>query len=243
MLNEMRFGRMTQKSIALFKSLSREVHYEDGIAATELYALKSSIAHFLTSKLSSFPRREDVDRSNSGRMHKLSTQQQTYRASDGGSLQDKTQREKVLANFMAPAELTLKVDAQVMLIKNIDETLVNGSIGKIISFMDPAQAKNEGLYEDEGPADSSRPKPKPKQGQLWPVVAFSIPGGYTKEVMVVPEQFKVELPDGEVQVSRTQVRHSSVLSRVASTHAANSFPLFSHGPCPSISLRARRWIA
>lgn len=39
MLNEMRFGRMTQKSIALFKSLTREVHYEDGIAATELYVL------------------------------------------------------------------------------------------------------------------------------------------------------------------------------------------------------------
>lgn len=136
-------------------------------------------------------------------MSKLSTEQQTYRALDGGSLLDKTQREKMLANFMAPAEITLKVDAQVMLIKNIDETLVNGSIGKVISFMDPTQAKNEGLYED----DADKPKPKPKSGQLWPVVAFSIPGGYTKEVMIVPEIFKVELPNGEVQVSRTQVSH------------------------------------
>ena len=152
-------------------------------------------------------------------MGRLSSEQQTYRASDGGSLQDKVQREKMLANFMAPAEITLKVDAQVMLIKNIDETLVNGSIGKVMSFMDPSQAKNEGFYEDE----PDKPKPKPKSGQVWPVVAFSIPGGYTKEVMIVPESFKVELPSGEVQVSRTQVSHPTLtLSRRSIEH----FPVF-----------------
>ena len=36
MLNEMRFGRLSQKSIAKFRSLSREIVYEDGINATEL---------------------------------------------------------------------------------------------------------------------------------------------------------------------------------------------------------------
>jgi ATP-dependent DNA helicase PIF1 len=36
MLNEMRFGRLTPKSINKFKSLSREVVYDDGIGATEL---------------------------------------------------------------------------------------------------------------------------------------------------------------------------------------------------------------
>jgi hypothetical protein len=38
MLNEMRFGRLTPRSIAKFKSLSREIHYEDGLGTTELYA-------------------------------------------------------------------------------------------------------------------------------------------------------------------------------------------------------------
>lgn len=41
MLNEMRYGRLSEKSIAKFRSLAREVHYDDGVAATELYALVS----------------------------------------------------------------------------------------------------------------------------------------------------------------------------------------------------------
>ena len=36
MLNEMRFGRLSQQSIAKFKALSREIVYEDGLGATEL---------------------------------------------------------------------------------------------------------------------------------------------------------------------------------------------------------------
>lgn len=40
MLNEMRFGRLSDKSIAKFKSLSREIIYEDGLGATELSVLR-----------------------------------------------------------------------------------------------------------------------------------------------------------------------------------------------------------
>ena len=36
MLNEMRFGELSQKSVAKFKTLSREKGYEDGLGATEL---------------------------------------------------------------------------------------------------------------------------------------------------------------------------------------------------------------
>ncbi|KAL5512888.1 PIF1 [Sanghuangporus vaninii] len=199
MLNEMRFGRLTSRSISKFKSLSREIHYEDGMAATEL-----------------FPRREDVDRSNSGRMTRLTTEEHKYVAVDGGTITDLKQREKMLANFMAPSVLTLKVDAQVMLIKNVDETLVNGSIGRVIRFMDPSQARDEGvsgLGEEKG--GEKQPK-KPKSGQLWPVVEFRIPGGFFKEVMIVPESFKVELPNGEVQASRTQL--PLILSWAMSIH-------------------------
>ena len=61
-------------------------------------------------------------------MGHLHTEKQVYRASDGGSITNPAQRERMLANMMAPAVLELKIDAQVMLIKNMDETLVNGSI-------------------------------------------------------------------------------------------------------------------
>lgn len=37
MLNEMRFGTLSPESIKKFKSLTREIQYEDGMAATELY--------------------------------------------------------------------------------------------------------------------------------------------------------------------------------------------------------------
>jgi ATP-dependent DNA helicase PIF1 len=36
MLNEMRFGNLSQQSIAEFRKLSRPIHYEDGMEATEL---------------------------------------------------------------------------------------------------------------------------------------------------------------------------------------------------------------
>lgn len=36
MLNEMRFGDLSLNSIQNFKKLSREIHYEDGMGATEL---------------------------------------------------------------------------------------------------------------------------------------------------------------------------------------------------------------
>jgi len=36
MLNEMRYGALSQKSTARFKQLSREIVYDDGIGPTEL---------------------------------------------------------------------------------------------------------------------------------------------------------------------------------------------------------------
>ncbi len=38
-LNEMRFGQLSEASIAKFKSLSRAIRYDDGVAATELYSI------------------------------------------------------------------------------------------------------------------------------------------------------------------------------------------------------------
>lgn len=127
-------------------------------------------------------------------MTRLGTESRTYRSSDGGTITDEAQREKMLANFMAPGVIQLKIDSQVMLIKNMDEQLVNGSIGKVVRFQDPT----DGTAGD--------PQGKKKAGGLvWPVVAFPIAGGLVRETMVQPETFKVELPNGEVQVSRTQV--------------------------------------
>lgn len=39
-----------------------------------------------------------------------------------------------LDNFRAPKTLTVKQNAQVMLIKNLSPTLANGSVGKVVDF-------------------------------------------------------------------------------------------------------------
>src|SRR5258705_9040761 len=83
-----------------------------------------------------FPRREDVDGSNRRRMNELEGELKKFEACDGGSVTEKDQRDKLLASMMVPATLHLKANSQVMLIKNTDETLVNGSMGVVIDFMD-----------------------------------------------------------------------------------------------------------
>ncbi|KDQ61420.1 hypothetical protein JAAARDRAFT_54792 [Jaapia argillacea MUCL 33604] len=201
MLNEMRFGRLSANSIARFRALSREVEYDDGLGPTEL-----------------FPRREDVDRSNTTRLSRLPTQSQTFFASDTGQIEG-PQREKMLANFMAPSQLTLRVDSQVMLIKNVDETLVNGSMGKVVRFVDPAtygtESDMDGEVDEIGGGDGKGGKAgsggkvekKPAgSGKLLPIVDFVIPGRReTRRVLVTPESWKVELPNGDVQVARSQL--------------------------------------
>ncbi|KAI8996522.1 hypothetical protein BD414DRAFT_204381 [Trametes punicea] len=98
-----------------------------------------------------------------------------------------------------------------MLIKNMDETLVNGTMGKVIAFVDPAAPP-----DDEGGLLGGKPSSKGTKEvkttaalggrQLLPLVEFLQPGGLRKQVIVTPENWKVELPSGEVQVSRTQGR-------------------------------------
>ncbi|CAD6887500.1 unnamed protein product [Tilletia controversa] len=125
MLNEMRFGKLTPKSIAIFKSLNRVPKYGEGIEPTEL-----------------FPRREDVEKANTNRLAALDSSTRIYNAIDTGRLATE-QREKLLGNFIAPKSLSLKINAQVMLIKNVDEGLVNGSIGHIVDFKTVAGASRE----------------------------------------------------------------------------------------------------
>ncbi|KAG2364856.1 hypothetical protein BDR07DRAFT_731550 [Suillus spraguei] len=142
-------------------------------------------------------------------MTHLQTEQKVYLATDGGIIADPNQRDKMLANFMAPKNLVLRVGAQVMLIKNMDDMLVNGSMGKILRFVDPALYGTD--YDDvdgngnAGKAKSERKQTATTKDMFMPVVEFSVPNRGRREALIVTETWKVELPSGEVQVSRTQV--------------------------------------
>lgn len=138
MLNEMRLGRVDDQTVKNFKQLERELPIEDGIIPAEL-----------------FPTRFEVERANNCRLKSINLLSEVFYAIDGGTLQNQEHREKLLMNFMAPERLELKKGAQVMMIKNIDESLVNGSLGRVVDFLDSAtylaykQIEEDHTLEDE----------------------------------------------------------------------------------------------
>lgn len=91
------------------------------------------------------------------------------------------------------------------MIKNIDETLVNGSVGKVVDFMREDEVGKNDVPE---PEDEKKSAPTKKAtGSRFPLVEFSVPGqpGKTFKHLVMPEIFKVEGSDGRAEVSRSQV--------------------------------------
>lgn len=117
MLNSLREGAVTDEIESSFQRLSRSLTVPGDITPTEL-----------------FPLRRDVDRSNSNKMRQLPGQVVEFTASDS-YMSDQAERLGKLDLLMCPKNLTVKKGAQVMLVKNLDETLVNGSLGRILGFM------------------------------------------------------------------------------------------------------------
>lgn len=118
MLNEMRTGKISSDTEREFRQLTRKLECPEGIVPAELFST-----------------RYEVDSANNTRLARLSGDTHLFTAVDGGELPPQT-RQNVLNNFLAPQKLFLKKNAQVMCIKNFDETLVNGSLGQVVGFMD-----------------------------------------------------------------------------------------------------------
>lgn len=142
-------------------------------------------------------------------------------------------RKKLLSNCMAPETIALKKGCQVMLIKNMDETLVNGSLGRVIGFMSEStfeyyQEHEEEFYQLNAATDEDlNPVQKKMKAriddiastvQAFPVVRFVIADGTTRDMLCHRETWKVELPNGEVQASRAQV--PLILAWALSIHKA-----------------------
>jgi ATP-dependent DNA helicase PIF1 len=167
-------------------------------------------------------------------MRSLSGKGFVFDAVDGGNMKDKVQRDKLLSNCMAPISIELKEGSQVMLIKNMDDSLVNGLLGKVIDFMDEKTfdiyRENEGQYEELGSDDDSVERSKKKlkamlnksapgnTGRKWPRIRFAISDGTSRDLLCSPETWKIELPNGEIQASRTQI--PLILAWALSIHKA-----------------------
>jgi ATP-dependent DNA helicase PIF1 len=212
MLNEMREGRMSAESIANFKKLDRPLPpSDDNIEATEL-----------------FPTRQEVDRANNLRMQQLHGNAFSFEARDGGSVTNKEQRDRLLQSCMVPEVVNLKKGAQVMLVKNLDDSLVNGSLGKVTGFMTEAMFE---LYKEdeeaflEGSTSENAIKAEMAKStlglntaQVFPLVRFAIADGTTRDLLCKREDWKIELPNGEVQASRSQI--PLILAWALSIHKA-----------------------
>ena len=169
-------------------------------------------------------------------MKMLSGETFTYIAEDSGVV-DMAFRERLLNNFMAPKEIKLKKGAQVSLIKNVDQQLVKGSLGKVVSFSDNEMYSYRQDHQDEFDAAYQNDKDDEKvrrlrekihaavykngsigRGKLLPVVDFQIPDGTTRQIIVHPEEWKSELPNGELQAKRSQI--PLILAWALSIHKA-----------------------
>jgi len=214
-------GVASQTAVATFNALRRPLPAIDGIVPTEL-----------------FPLRNEVNCANKMRLDALNTPSQVYVSKDTGNASDE-RKATILGNMVAQGTLKIKVDAQVMLIKNVDENLVNGSIGRVLGFHLVSEVCGSGgeiskggngfirkvlLKDDERTPvqrkvaerenEDADGKQKPKSGsqestEKFPLVEFRTPLG--KEVVLVgKDEFKVEENDGTVAVRRIQVSAASV---------------------------------
>lgn len=162
-------------------------------------------------------------------MRQLHGLSKRFEAKDTGTITDIAMRDKLLSNMMAPKTLELKKGAQVMLIKNMDDGLVNGSLGSVISFMDEKTFeiydKHPDLFDYDEDSDE-RAKSDAKLAQLatgplgaeYPLVKFAVADGTSRVILVQPEEWKIELPSGEVQAQRAQL--PLILAWALSIHKA-----------------------
>ncbi|MBE3047688.1 hypothetical protein IMZ48_35295, partial [Candidatus Bathyarchaeota archaeon] len=208
----MRLGRVSDGTVKAFQLLARPLRFTDGVEATEL-----------------FPTRMEVERSNLKRLNALPGKSYRFDAADTG---DPKIKDRLLQNMMAPKMIDLKVGAQVMLIKNLDEYLCNGTTGTIMQFSTEAEWANQGGGDgttEDAPVDLDRAIKKLKKfahnpgdtsrvGVPFPIVQFTCADGSFRTLQCVTDEWKVELPNGEVQAKRSQV--PLILAWALSIHKA-----------------------
>lgn len=132
-----------------------------------------------------FSLRHQVDSSNSTQLALLPGVIHIYKARDSGK--NKIYVDRLPQSTLAPCLLQLKLNAQVILLKNLDQSLVNGTRGIVVSF--------------ETSGDGEKNSSLGLANQEWPRVRFE----NGREMLITPESWEVDIPgEGEV-AKRVQV--------------------------------------
>ena len=204
MLNEMRFGTLSPQSIRVFQSLTgqSELEKKSKMPATALY-----------------PLRQEVEKANAEQLVKLKQRPHLFEAVDGGTMTGE-QRAKALDNFMAPSKLNLKAGCQVMLIKNKDEMLVNGSIGTVLTFLarkDFSKAQYSGMEWDEvNPEKMNEAEVFAKVNESYWQACNGSSGAQRDESGAVNESKAAQMEEWEEQIKKEEKKEKMARSRSAS---------------------------
>lgn len=149
----------------------------------------------------------------------------SYTATDSGHPQ--------LASFLkrdspAPATLELKVGAAVLLLKNINDELVNGSQGVVVAFTDEAGYYRQ-YVDGQGDVESTDRRSREEQtrggdggpcldGKHFPVVRFVLRDGGHQLLHCKPAPFTVELKIGSKMETATRRQVPLILAWALSIH-------------------------
>lgn len=198
-MNECRLGRLTPESISVLRGLNRPLVPET-LRPVELYAL-----------------RRLAEGTNQMHLDALPGQLYAFRAIDGP---DHLMSLPYYSDMPVDPLLCLKSGAQVMLRKNLGNGLVNGSIGKVVSFHTEEELHrfgNDHVRYTDGCLRQVNPSTLPPSSstspRAYPVICFTTPTGL-EHVFCQPEVFQVEDSHGQVVAMRTQVLNRSIFDPV-----------------------------
>ncbi|CAG8435469.1 9992_t:CDS:10 [Funneliformis mosseae] len=186
MLNEIRFGNMSEKSIDILNKLNQAPEYQnDGIEVTELYPVNRMVNEVNYMKLA------------------FNTNQQFIYNAEDWEPKFNGQLISLRNGCIAPSRLRLKINAQVMLIKNFTKQLVNGSKGVVVGWF---SIPSEKFYDEHDEV------PSHDVTFVLPVVKFT--NGQTK---VVPWT-EWTLKDETERVVARRIQIPLILSWAISIH-------------------------
>ena len=203
-LEELRWGHCSPETEAVLAGCGRPLDTRNGVMASRLYCTNAS-----------------VDHENAGELARLPGATHTYSAAETG---DKTALEALDKSCPAPSSLQLKVGAQVVLVWNLSDRLVNGSRGVVTGFSGasglPVVRFNNGEVREIEPTTWTRSKEGHKGSRMqiplklaWALTVHRAQGMTLDKVeCVLGDAFA----EGQVYVA---------LSRVTSLHGLrlNSF--------------------